>query len=78
MKEEPKYYLTDIESGIRYEVSKDHYDKYHKMLEYIENLFKDKSPINVGKIMIFGTGGELDTGKFEDIWNKNDTFNRIK
>jgi hypothetical protein len=59
-----KYYLTDIESGVSYEVSKEHYDSYHRMIKSIWSKLNTKP---IGQIIIIGTAGELDS-KFEKMF----------
>lgn len=68
MKEDKKYYLTDIESGEEYEVSKEQYEGYMKMLD---NIMPKGEFKGIGQIMIFGTaGGTNNKGSFEEIFYK--------
>lgn len=55
-KGEEVYFLTDYETGCPYEVSKEHYDSFHKMVNECKPKFNDQ----VGYIMFYGTGGNSD------------------
>lgn len=61
-----KYYHTDIESGVTYEVTKEQYEAIQRLWECA----KPKLEERVGKIVVFGTGG-TDTNSdklFEKLW----------
>ncbi len=58
---ENKYYWVDIESGIRFECSKEFRDSMLSMWEEAKPKLTDKS---FGIVMLTGTGGEI---------NKNDS-----
>lgn len=55
-----RYYLTEYESGVRYEVSKEYYERYNA---WILRMYKEARP-NIeeikGLVQIYGTGGDLD------------------
>lgn len=70
--EGPKYYLTDYESGHSWEVSKEQYDNYNLMVECMRNNFNSNTEGYKGKVLVFGTGGEIDNNcNFKDLWYKN-------
>ncbi len=55
--EDRKYYITDIESGYKYEVSKEYHEQYLAMWDY----YKPKlDPNRKIPIQIYGTGGDMD------------------
>lgn len=55
-KGEEVYFLTDLESGVPYEVSKEYYEGYMRLMESV----KPKLNLPKGKLICFGTGGEVD------------------
>ncbi len=78
MKEEI-YYLCDIESGIKYEVTKEQYDSYHETMNRIWESIKPSVNKEIGKVIIIGTGGEFKNSRFEDLFyskitSKSDEF----
>lgn len=52
---ENKYYLFDPESGFKYEVTKEHYDKFRESYQIVIPELKQK----IGVPIICGTGGEI-------------------
>lgn len=64
---EQKYYIPDIETGFKLEVSKETWERYVSAREH----FTPK--INEGKCVpiLFGTGGEMESGdKFCELFYK--------
>ena len=59
MEEQNKYYLSDLESGFKYEVSKDYYKSFMKAWE----MFIPKINHTIGMPILFGTAGELDNNQ---------------
>ena len=57
MKENEKYYWTDIESGITFECSKEYRETMLKIWESVKPKIQNK---NFGNLIITGTGGEID------------------
>lgn len=63
---ENKYFITDLESGFKYEVTKEQYDSYNIMLQALIPKVG-----NIGVPLICGTKGELyNLGEefFKQIW----------
>ena len=56
MKEESKYYYTDIETGQRISCTKEQLDNMRKSWEFVKPKFT-KAP---GSIIMFGTAGEVE------------------
>lgn len=71
--EQEKYYLEDIESGDRIEVSKDQYDNYHRAFQAC---IPDASKIVGvrGPVILMGTGGDLDKGDLEQLFHTPEKF----
>jgi len=78
------YFITDIESGQTIEVNKEQYDRHNIYLKHLSDIFeaaKPKIDPNVkltGKLIIFGTGGEIENSNFEDLFYKPKHYNIIK
>lgn len=65
-----RYYLFDYETGQRYEVSKDYYEKYNTWVSKIWEDVKIKlSDTYKGIPIIMGTGDNLDKSGFEMFLN---------
>jgi len=65
------YFLEDIESGVPYEVSKEHYESWSKTWEVC--MPKLDSKFRTGQIMFFGTGGNSSHNKYyEELFYKPD------
>ena len=60
MSEDKKYYIPDIETGFKIEVSKDVWEKYIEGWESCKPKLNSKG---VGTIMIFGTAGDMEVGE---------------
>lgn len=58
--ENKKYYLEDIENGYSYEVSKERYEEYNKIM----NFFKPRVESVKGTMIIFGISGDLENKYF--------------
>jgi hypothetical protein len=54
MEKDKKYYLTDIESGQLYEVTKEQYESYYRMLKQV---FKPSDRVLKSHLILHGTGG---------------------
>lgn len=53
MSEEKKYYLTDLETGIQYQCSKESWEAHQNMVRHLQECFKTLP--NSGKPIIIGT-----------------------
>jgi len=68
--EEKKYYIRDIETGWPTEVSKEQWELYQQLLECYRPKLSDNFK---GKVIIFGTGGDLEGGdNFKQLFYNND------
>lgn len=65
---EKKYWLTDIESGWPYQVSKEYYEQYMEMWE----VFRPKITNTTGIILLTGTAGEMDNSWYEALKSYKD------
>lgn len=66
-----RYFLTDYESGMQYEVSKEYYERHNAWMKELweQAMAKLPKPIE-GAILIFGTGGDLEEGdSFKKFFN---------
>ena len=71
-----RYYLSDIESGEVYEVSKEQYEDFQEMWDDCRAILKDK---NIGKPIVFGTGGiDFRAKDFEDMFYNPQNYRIIK
>lgn len=68
MNKEKKYYLSDIESGVSYEVTKEEHDSYYKMLEQIWPKV-NPSIKHKGQIIVISTAEEIDNN-FKKLWQE--------
>ncbi len=57
--EDKKYYITNQEDGWPYEVDKETYDAYHNAIWSAKSFLRGLNS-NIGKPVLFGTGGEMD------------------
>ncbi len=64
MTENEEYWLTDLESGIPYKVTKEHYDSFHNMWESV----KPKLNNNSGTVIITSTPSGDNNFNFEELW----------
>lgn len=74
MIKDKKYYIEDIESGHLDEVTEEVYKKYHAAIKLINNC-KDK---RIGKIMVFGTGGEFQNTDMEKLFYNPTPYKLVK
>lgn len=67
-----KYYLPDIETGHKIEVTREQYEAYLKLY----NSFRDIATPKVGRPLIIGTGGDLDDNKsdLKELFYKTGSF----
>jgi hypothetical protein len=66
-----EYLIMNQETGHYEEVSKEIFDRIMAHREYIKSIMPKMKPHYV----IFGTGGEINKGNFEELWQKrNKTF----
>ena len=73
-----RYLLQDIESGQWYEVSKQYHDDYLKFIEDISKSITSNSNYK-GKVIIFGTGGELDnTEDLQKMFYEPENYDLLK
>lgn len=72
---EKEYTLYDIESGTPYKVSKDHYDRYMKMINDLRCLISGGEKF--GKIFITGTGGGEDNSNLEDMFRNLENYKTV-
>jgi hypothetical protein len=51
-----QYFITDIETGYKIEVTKRQYESYIRMMEYFRPHVEDLK----GSIIVFGTSGDME------------------
>ncbi len=74
MKLDGKYYISDIESGVYTKVTKEQYEAYINMIES----FKPKLSNIKGKIIIYGTSGDLNNNEdLKDIFYNSINYKRL-
>lgn len=59
-----EYYITDIESGERYPVSKEAYESYMRGIEACKPMLKNIP----GVPLIIGTAGEMDADTYHELF----------
>lgn len=69
-----RYFIDNPESGL-YEVTKQEYERYNKMMLEVWEKAKIKLDSNLvkGKIVIFGTAGELDNNNYLELFYNTNT-----
>ncbi len=78
MSEHRKYYHTDIESGVTYEISKETHEAIHRIWEVIR-LKLNKDGKRLGSVLIFGTGGSgKDLKGLESIFYNPEQYKDFK
>lgn len=66
-----QYFITDIETGDRVEVTKEHYEMHQSLKRFVT-----KNSKNIGKVLLFGTKGDLeDNNNFKDLFFKSNSYN---
>lgn len=72
MENEKQYYLRDLETGEKYLVSKEYYDKYMESWNYFGDRMSEKLK-EYGKPLIMGTGGDMEGQNefFKLFYNSN-------
>lgn len=69
MTKEKKYYIPDMESGETYEVTKEQHENYLALWDSVMPKYDPEN--NVGKVIVFGTSGDMDSkefNNFEKMW----------
>ncbi len=61
---ENKYYIPDIESGMRFEVTKEQYEGYIKAVESLLPKLSKK----IGVPILYGTGGDINNENLEHFF----------
>jgi hypothetical protein len=75
MEKDKKYYLTDIESGQNYEVTKEQYEGYQRAWTACRPEVKGIK----GRIFLAGTGGKFDdSGDLEKMFYDPQNYKIIK
>ena len=63
IEEVKKYFHYDLETGYSYEVTKEQYEGFQKAWKCARPQVE-----GIGRVLIFGTSGEIDSSKLEEIW----------
>ena len=66
MENKERYFIPDIETGFRQEVSEQQWEAYQRMWEYL----RPRVDSVKGTILIFGTGGDIDNQNFNEFYGK--------
>lgn len=61
-----KYYLFDPESGFKYEVTKEEYEKFRQCYQIVIPEFKQK----IGIPIIYGTSGEICNEEYKQFFSQ--------
>jgi hypothetical protein len=59
-----KYYLTDIETCFKYEVSKERYENHVKMWELVVPKLNDNTSVSI----LYGTTGEIESNNLKELF----------